>query len=216
MKTVLEILHGFLALAAPARCPACDAVVGARPAFCEACTPTLERLEGEIGVLDYGGAASEAVTRMKFGGITYGVPALGAFLREGAERFAGHVDVVVPIPVHDVRRRERGFDQTRLLAPYVAQGAGVPERAWLTRVRDTGHQVGRDAAARRSSLRGAFVADAKVAGARVLLVDDVVTTGATLEAAEEALRARGAAEVHAIALCQRLFDRGLVVGADKG
>lgn len=205
MSLVLSILHGFLALAAPARCPGCDEVVGAVSVFCEACMPSLEKLTGEIGVLSYGGAVKDAITRLKFQGQTHIVPGLGPYLVEGAARFAGAVDAVVPVPVHSGRRIERGFDQTRLLAPFVARAAGVHERAWLTRIRDTGHQVGRDGNARRESLAGAFEAHAAVRGQRILLVDDVVTTGATLEAAEVALRERGAKEVHAIALAQRVF-----------
>ena len=103
------------------------------------------------------------------------------------------VDVVTWAPTGARRRHDRGFDQAELVARHVARQLGVPCRRLLERDGRAGPQTGQD---RRGRLAGpAFRAHPRVQPVRVLLVDDVVTTGATLEAAASTLRAAGAAEV---------------------
>jgi len=107
---------------------------------------------------------------------------------------------VLPVPLARERLRERGYNQAWELARRLARALGLAARAdALFRVRDTGHQLGLPRAARRANLRAAFVVApghaAWVRGARLALVDDVMTTGATADAAAHALRAAGAAEV---------------------
>ena len=104
-------------------------------------------------------------------------------------------DLVVPVPLHATRRRERGYDQAALLAGALANRIGVPLlEHGVTRVRPTAPQTLRGAAARRRNLRGAFRVNRPrwFAGRRVLVVDDVITTGATLEACLGALSDCGA------------------------
>ena len=105
--------------------------------------------------------------------------------------FAAHPrpDLVVPVPLHPLRRRERGYDQAAGLAREFGARAGVPVVDVLERRRATRQQARLSAAARRVNVEGAFVvvAPALVRGRRVALVDDVVTTGATIEAAASAL-----------------------------
>jgi len=108
----------------------------------------------------------------------------------------------VPVPLHRARLRKRGFNQAALLARGVAGqiNAGVSDT--LQVVRNTRDQVELSAAERRANVAGAFVAKARTRG-RLLLVDDVLTTGATLGACADALvRDGGAAEVHAVTLCK--------------
>jgi len=103
--------------------------------------------------------------------------------------------LVVSVPLHAARRRERGYDQAARLAAVVADELGAPfAPGLLRRVRDTPPQSGLGAAARRENVRGAFVLSrpAWVRGRRVLLVDDVLTTGATLAECLAVLRAAGA------------------------
>jgi len=104
-------------------------------------------------------------------------------------------DLVVPIPLHAARRRERGYDQASMLAHALGAALGVPvlDRA-LDRVRATAPQTRLDARERRANLAGAFRVREPGCwtGRRVLVVDDVVTTGATFEAALRALAAAGA------------------------
>ena len=108
---------------------------------------------------------------------------------------APRAEVLVPIPLHGKRLRERGFDQARLLARAASRQFGLPVAALLVRRRATGQQVGRDRAGRMANVRGAFDARGAVKGRRICLIDDVLTTGATAGAAAEALLWAGASRV---------------------
>ncbi|MGH9750070.1 MAG: ComF family protein, partial [Candidatus Polarisedimenticolia bacterium] len=106
-------------------------------------------------------------------------------------------DVVVPVPLHFWRRYRRGFNQSQILAQALARHLGLPVAPrLLARPRAGRRQVGLGRAERLRALAGCFVAPAgKTRGLRVLLVDDVMTTGATLQACAAALRRAGAASV---------------------
>ena len=107
-------------------------------------------------------------------------------------------DVLVPVPLHPRRLRERGFNQAALLAAELGRRTGCPGgEGALVRRRDTSSQAGLSAAARRRNVRDAFAVRRRglVAGRVVTLVDDVLTTGATAHACAQALKAGGAAEV---------------------
>jgi ComF family protein len=113
-------------------------------------------------------------------------------------------EVVIPVPLSPQRLRERGYNQAGLLARGFAELAGLryaPEGAG--RVRHTASQVGLSAEQRRANVAGAFEGRPRfVAGRAVILVDDVRTTGATLEACAEALRAAGAASIWGLTLAR--------------
>ncbi len=106
---------------------------------------------------------------------------------------------IIPVPLHPARERERGFNQAALLARALARTTGLPLDEWsLGRTTHTvQHRAGMDARARRETVAAAFqvVRPRLVAGERVLLVDDVFTTGATVSACAHALKAAGAVEV---------------------
>ena len=123
-----------------------------------------------------------------------------SFGRAMAERLVPPSDgLVVPVPLHRARLRERGYDQAALLARALARRAGLPiALRGLVRRRAPAAQAGRDAAARRANLRDAFVATTPCAGRPVVLVDDVLTTGATADACARALRTAGARAVHVL------------------
>jgi ComF family protein len=108
-------------------------------------------------------------------------------------------DLLVPVPLHPVRRRERGYDQAARLARAFARRAGTPEALVLARTRATRQQARLGARERALNVRGAFrvLTPALVRGRHVALVDDVVTTGATIAAAADALRTAGARRVDA-------------------
>jgi ComF family protein len=112
-------------------------------------------------------------------------------------------DLVVPVPLHARRLRERGFSPAAQLARACARAARVPcAPVLLARRRDTPSQTGLSRAARRRNVAGAFVARA-AAPPRVWLVDDVATTGSTLSEAARALRRAGAREVLGVCLAHR-------------
>jgi ComF family protein len=126
---------------------------------------------------------------------------LGGLLIEALPPYAQECDAVVPVPLHPTRLRERGFNQSVLLADAVALSLGLPLEQRLVRVRETQHQVGSDSHQREANVRDAFGWRAPDAAPRVvLLIDDVLTTGATMRACARALRAAGTQAVHGLAL----------------
>lgn len=208
-SSVAHIVHGIAReLVAPSRCASCDHPVRPRTLFCAACAATVERFPPGVREHDaaffYGGAVSRAITRCKYERRSDLAESLGEWLAQRATGFAGRVDVVASVPLHPRRLVERGFDQAALLARPVARQLGVPWRRALVRSRDTPRQASLDRAGRASNVVGAFrCTDGRIAGARVLLVDDVRTTGATLAACAEALSVSGARAVRTLVLAVR-------------
>ncbi len=116
-------------------------------------------------------------------------------------------DVVGFVPLHRRRRRQRGFDQADLLSRGVAQKLDLVRTTGLQRIIDTPSQVGRGEQERQTNVRDAFAWKGEsLDGAHVLLIDDVVTTGATMLAACDALLAAGARRVDGFALARELQD----------
>ncbi len=152
----------------------------------------------------YDGAVRRAVHSMKYRRRRRVADALGDAL--AASIAAPPADALIPVPLHAERMAERGFNQAEELARRLGGHWGLPVcAAGLARARDTGHQARLSRRERRDNVAGAFVWSGQGRPpARALLVDDVLTTGATLAACAEALRAAGAAEVGAVALARSL------------
>ena len=150
------------------------------------------------------GPLRRAVHRLKYRSRTGAAASLAGLLRGAAGQIGALPSdtVVVPVPLHAARLRERGFNQAEALAAPLAAMLGLPLRPAVLRIRETPSQVGLSRAARRTNLRGAFAASEALAGAAVLLVDDVVTTGSTLGSAAAACRAQGARAVYAVTLAR--------------
>jgi ComF family protein len=191
---------------APPLCAACGAPFAAAVTACAACAddPPPWAWARAAGV--YRGPLREALHALTFEGRRTVARPLGALLVETAALPSlGGFDGLVPVPLAPARERERGFNQAALLCEPLAAATGLPVRAgWLRRVRVTRAQSELDAAARRANVRDAFRATAAVAGRAVLLVDDVLTTGATARACVSALRAAGAARVGVLAVARVL------------
>jgi ComF family protein len=204
--SVAALVRGLLDLLAPPACTGCDEPLPASAeGFCAACEPLLdpgERVGAALSAYLYGGPMAEAVRRLKYGRRTELAPVLGQMLADRALELAGEVDAVVPVPLHPARLRRRGFNQAALLAAPVARALAAPLcTRELVRIRDTPPQAELGAADRLRNVRGAFLAVA-APGARVLLVDDVRTTGATLTECAEALRVAGADRVLTLVLAR--------------
>jgi ComF family protein len=170
--------------------PTCGACLAAPPAFDAVRAAAL-----------FGGPLADAVHALKYGSRPALARPLGVWLAGRARLPAGAA--VVAVPLARGRRVARGYDQAALLADALARAAGAPRlRAALRRVRETAPQVGRTRAERARNVRGVFSARPSVAGRDLVLVDDVVTTGATADAAAAALRRAGARSVTVVALAR--------------
>jgi ComF family protein len=206
MGGALQAFGGaLLDLAFPPRCPACgDAPVPPSP-FCALCDGAIDPVEGaqdevRAGAL-FGGPIADAIHALKYGDRAEAAVPLGRWL-------AGRVAVppgarVVWVPLGRRRRIERGYDQAMLIAGAFAGAARLRLlRGAIRRVRETPPQVGLDRGARARNVEGAFAAARAVSGLDLVLVDDVVTTGATAEAASRALREAGARSVRVVAVAR--------------
>jgi ComF family protein len=186
---------------APDSCAGCDGVVARATIFCRACAATVTRAaptEPVVAFAEFGGAVAQAIRRLKYASRPDLARPLAELLRHAARDASLCADLLVPVPLHPRRLAERGYNQAALLARPLALelGARFAPRA-LRRCRDTPRQVTLERAARRANVAAAFVArtPGELGGRRVVLVDDVVTTGATLHACRSALLAAGAASV---------------------
>jgi ComF family protein len=225
-----RLVDRALDVAFPARCAGCGRE--GQP-ICDACLPALDaRLDQPPGVpiglpadlpapllqlewaAAYGGTVRRALHELKYAGERrLAVPLGGALARRWARAAAGG-DVLVPVPVHANRLRQRGYDQAHLLAAVAAGLLGLPLAPVLERSRSTIAQFDLDRRARAGNVAGAFglralpPSSARLAGPHplagrwVVLVDDVVTTGATLAACAEPLLAAGALGVSAVAVAR--------------
>jgi len=167
---------------------------------CEACKGVDFAFETARAPLRYEGVGKEVVHALKYRGHTPVVGRLAAPLLAGAVA-GGRFDAVAPVPLHRARLRRRGFNQAALLAGALACRINTPVSDTLQVVRSTRDQVYLSAAERRENVAGAFTARARARG-RLLVVDDVFTTGATTTACAAALLRAGAAEVHVVTLCR--------------
>jgi ComF family protein len=177
---------------------------------CDACRRFPPAFAFARAAAPYREGVREAIHALKFGGRPVLATPLGELLADVGARTlpappADWADGLVPVPLHPVRLAERGFNQAELLAAPCAARWGVPVLARvLIRGRPTRPQTDLDAAARRANVRNAFrvARPAAVRGRRLLLVDDVLTTGATVSAAAASLRAAGASAVGVLTLAR--------------
>jgi ComF family protein len=203
------IINGFLRLLAPPLCPGCDLPLRRKEvSFCDGCKPLIEQASQAFqppaptaAVFVYGGPLAEAIRRVKYEGRTDYVPALAGMLSTAALPYAGLVDLVIPMPLHPKRLRARGFNQAALLARAVSRKLAVRlDVRTLERIRDTPEQAGLSRSDRALNVKGAFRVRARGRTGRVLLIDDVRTTGATLASAADALLEAGFNSVFSLTL----------------
>ncbi len=178
----------------------------AQPQLCHRCQQTPPQIDGIRSVLYFEGALRAAIHALKYRRARDLAGLLGGLMGDYWQDQPIPVDVIVPVPLHPARERSRGYNQSALLALGLAEAADLPVRVdLLARIRATAPQVDLGAEARRENVRGAFYCEnGSATGLRVLLVDDVCTTGATLEACSQALRAGGASSVWALTLARAL------------
>jgi len=220
-----RVFEKALDLVFPPRCAACDAfgaflcercIAGAiragsprcprcwmpkeREAECWRCRARHPAFSSVRSVFVYDGAARESVHAIKFRGISALAPIMGGLMAEQLQWWRPAVEAIIPVPLSGHRRRMRGYNQSELLAREVAQLIGVPlETRALVRRRATAPQARQPGEqARRRNVVGAFRAGTRLPFGGILLIDDVVTTGATLDACARVLLEEGAGPVFAL------------------
>jgi len=175
--------------------------------MCYRCRTAPLEIERIRSAVTFEGALREAVHRFKYEGLTVLAEPLGSLMVECWSRHATPTDVLVPVPLHRSHLRTRGFNQAALLAYQLANHAHLPvDEKTLIRHRATASQFRLTTAERRENVSGAFrCASGALSGQSVLLIDDVCTTGSTLEACAVALMDGGAKRVQALTLARARF-----------
>lgn len=192
-------------------CPFCGQHT-ASPGLCRSCQFRPPRIDGirAVGYLE--GTLRTAIHRFKYSNMRPLAVPLGRLASEYLGQNHLPVKIVVPVPLHSRRFRDRGYNQSELLAEQIGSAMGLRVVVdVLQRVRSTVPQVGLSADQRRKNVTGAFrCTGTALKGQDVLLVDDVCTTGATLEACSVALQEAGASHVWGLVLARERWTENPV------
>jgi len=197
--TLCESCDADLPRVSASLCPRCalDSPAGA---LCGRCLSSPPHYDATVAALAYRFPADALVHALKFRGELALAPFLSSLLKE---RIGQPVDCIVPVPLSAQRLRERGYNQSVEIARHLG---GKLEIDACRRERDAPPQAGLDREARRRNVRGAFRCRRSFAGERVAVVDDVMTTGATLDELARELKAAGAASVVNWVVCRTPSD----------
>jgi len=192
------------------RCPRCG-IGFASPKesdhLCSECLAEERHFTKARAVCLYEGPIVEAISRFKYGGVTRLARSLGSFLAEyrDPEFSFSDFDLILPVPLHPGRLRQRGFNQSLLLARYLSRTHSIAlDFAALQRSRPTHPQTQLSGSQRQTNVRGAFRVRKPevVSEKRILLIDDVFTTGATVQECAKALLGAGAKQVDVLTLAR--------------
>lgn len=214
----------------PRRCPLCDSLSAPNKGLvCDHCVPKIRFLDPECfsapkgteeepirryravghdyddfaAAFEYKDEMRESVLRFKYSGraeyADFFCAALWAFTKKQVNSW--HADLIIPVPGDAGRMRERGYNQAELLARGISRLSGIPEDTGMVRrVRRTRPQSGLDPFERKLNLASAFACE-KAPPERVIVVDDILTTGSTMDAMARCLKEAGAGAVFALCLC---------------
>jgi ComF family protein len=183
--------------------------------LCQVCLQSLENFDAAYSYGSYEGALQKLIQLFKYAKVETLAGPLSKLILQSLP-FGENFDVVIAMPMHWRKRWERGFNQAELLAQPVARRYGLKLSSNLRRARYTKAQAGLNQRQRQANLKDSFVVrrPSEIFDKRVLLIDDVLTTGATLRAAAAALNASGAARVTALTLA-RVDHRTLFSGGER-
>jgi ComF family protein len=172
--------------------------------LCPACRASAPIIDSIRSLALFDGEIRHAIHALKYRRVAALAEPLGDALARFWLQSRRSAHMLVPVPLHPQRRRERGYNQAELLARRIGRAAHLPLRPdALRRVRATTSQMTLDAADRKTNVADAFQSDAAIVrDAEVLLIDDVCTTGATLDACAAALKQAGASRVHGLTLAR--------------
>lgn len=184
----------------PPQCSTCSAP--SRSPLCAWCKAANRPFNGITAPYRWTGVVKELVYSLKYRNVRASAPRLADLMSAHLSDKRIAADLIVPVPLHPSRERERGYNQSELLARGISKSTGIPmANGVLARTRNTPPQVSMTTPEeRRRNVVGAFECVGDVAGVRVLLIDDVVTTGATVAECSAQLRQAGAAAVWVLSL----------------
>ncbi|MGH9804393.1 MAG: ComF family protein [Candidatus Acidiferrales bacterium] len=185
--------------------PLSSAIGATEPTLCGACRMEETDFDRLRSFGAYDAELRALIVLLKYSAVRPLARPLGSWLVRAAQQCPAllEVDAVVPVPLYPARQGSRGFNQAELLARELCRWVRLPvEARWLRRVKDTPSQAGLTPVQRLDNVRGAFAAARKLDTARILLLDDVCTTGATLGACARALRQAGAEQVNALTVAR--------------
>ena len=179
-----------------ARCPVCALRVAVAGSRCGQCLRASPHYDATVALADYAPPVDRMIAALKFNGRLPLADVFGRLLARAAAPVLTDVDALCPVPLAFERQAERGFNQAHAIARRIARDSRRPLRPeLLLRIRHTAAQMELPQDARRRNVRGAFAARGDLAGLRVAVVDDVMTTGATLDEVAAALKRAGASAV---------------------
>ena len=175
-----------------------------RGVYCRLCTATLPHFDGVTAPYVHRGPVRDLVHNLKYNNVRTSASELGRLMAGRLATLNVQADVLAPVPLHKRRERDRGYNQSLLLARAVSEATGIPlEERLLTRTRDTAPQVTmKSPEERRRNIEDAFECASELKGANLLLIDDVVTTGGTMSACAKPLKSAGAESVWGLALAR--------------
>lgn len=185
-------------------CKCCGKPVGQEDEYCRGCMAKKHAFDQGRGIFLYDARMKESILKYKYGGRRqYGdFYAWSMCIYGEREVKRWKPDLIVPIPLHPRKQRRRGFNQAEYLAAKVGDYFSIPvDCSILKKTRDTKSQKKMDAGQRRVNLLGAFRAMKPVKGKKVMVIDDVYTTGSTVDAAASCLKGAGAYSVCFLTVC---------------
>lgn len=201
-----ESCYNKIAFIVPPICPQCGTPISGRNSICEQCRHNPLHFMDGIRSASYfeDNPIRPAIHFLKYRNHQAVVTVLAKILAQAYQRYGLAADVIVPVPLHAVRLRERGYNQSELLAQCLSQELGLPLNVKsLQRTRQTKSQMTLGSNERHQNVAEAFgCTGVDLAGQKVLLIDDVCTTGSTLDSCAKALKQSGVASVWGLTLAK--------------
>ncbi len=180
-------------------CKYCGKPVNARDVLCSTCHGKKSSVDMFYTSCYYGGIIKNIIKRFKYGNGRYLSLILGEIIIDLFNSIDENIDCMVPIPLSSARKRERGYNQAEILAGFISKNSGLKmSNKYIKRIKNTKPQSALKRNERFQNIKGVFRASPKVKGKTILIIDDIATTGATIQNAAAALKTAGCSNVMAL------------------
>jgi ComF family protein len=186
-------------------CQKCGTVIQNMAVFCEDCKNYKPNYSTARSVLIYEGNAKKLIRGYKYGNKKYLYKPLGEMMSDCLKTYNWKIDLIVPAPLSQKRLKERGYNQSLLLSQVVSKNHNIPiEKDFLYKIKNTPYQARSNRKERFEQVKGVFLAsdEINIKGKNILLIDDVMTTGATVDELSRLTLKKGAKEVNVLVLAE--------------